>query len=53
MACKLTYRGSFPVPSYPLLELPTGVVESFVGGRDSREVSFRCILRALAMHESE
>jgi hypothetical protein len=38
LVCKLTYRGSFPVPSYPLLELPTGVVESFVGGSCSNKV---------------
>jgi hypothetical protein len=50
IACKLTFRGSFPVPGYPLLELPTGVVESFVGGSCSREVPFHCICKALAMH---
>jgi hypothetical protein len=38
--CKLTRRGSFPVPSYPLLELPTSVMEDFVGGSGSRHVSF-------------
>jgi hypothetical protein len=48
--CKLTYRGSFPVPCRPLLELPIGVVESFLGGSCSREVSFACICRALALH---
>jgi hypothetical protein len=52
-ACQLTMRGSFPVPSYPLMELPTGVVESFVGGRCSRDVSFECLCKALALHDAE
>jgi hypothetical protein len=52
LVCKLTFRGSFPVPSYPLLELPTGVVEGFWGGGRSREVSFRSICRALALHRA-
>jgi hypothetical protein len=30
LTCTLTMRGSLPVPGYPLLERPTGVVESFV-----------------------
>jgi hypothetical protein len=50
LVCKLTARCSFPVPGYPLLELPTGVVESFVGGRWSNEVPLRCIFRAVALH---
>jgi hypothetical protein len=50
LACKMTYRGSFPVPRHPLLELPTGVVESFLGGRWSRDVPFHSICRALALH---
>jgi hypothetical protein len=50
LTCKLTYRRSFPVPSYPLLELTTGVVEDFVGGSGSRHVPFENIKRALALH---
>jgi hypothetical protein len=50
--CKLTLRGSFPVPRYPLLELPTRVIEGLVGGSCSREVSFACICQALALHYS-
>jgi hypothetical protein len=50
LACKLTYRRSFLVPRYPLLELPTGVVESFVGGYCSRHVSFDFVCRALGLH---
>jgi hypothetical protein len=49
--CKLTHRGSFPVPRYPLLVLPTGVVEGFVGGSGLRHVSFRCLCRTLALHD--
>jgi hypothetical protein len=50
LTCKLTRRGSFPVPSYALLELPTSVIEDFVGGSGSRHVSFRCLLRAWDLH---
>jgi hypothetical protein len=46
----MTYRGSFPVRGYPLLELPTGVVESFAAGRWAWLVSFRCICRAFDLH---
>jgi hypothetical protein len=53
LVCKLTYRGCFPVPRCPLLELPTGVVETFLGGSCSRKVSFRCICRALALHSED
>jgi hypothetical protein len=51
LVCKLTMRGSLPVPSCPLKELPTGVVEGFLGGGHSRTVSFRSICRALALHD--
>jgi hypothetical protein len=50
MVCKLTAGCSFPVPRYPLLELPTGLVESFVAGSCSNQVPFCCILRAVALH---
>jgi hypothetical protein len=53
MACMLTYRSSFPVPRHPHLQLPTGVVESFVGGSCLNKVPFRCICRALALHVGE
>jgi hypothetical protein len=53
LVCALAMRGSFPVPSYPLLELPTSVIEDFVGGSDSRHVSFRCLLRAVDLHAEE
>jgi hypothetical protein len=49
LPCKLTRRRSFSVPGYPLLELPTGVVESFLGGDCSRHVSFDCIRWALGL----
>jgi hypothetical protein len=49
--CKLTRRGSFPVPGYPLLELPTGEVEAFVGRSGSRHVSFQILLKAFALHQ--
>jgi hypothetical protein len=50
LVCKLAYRGSFPVPRRPLLELPTGVVESFLGGSCSRMVSFDSMCKALTLH---
>jgi hypothetical protein len=50
LVCKLTHRRSFSVPSYPLLELATGVVEDFVGGSGSRHVSFRSLKSAFALH---
>jgi hypothetical protein len=53
LACKLTRRRSFPVPRYPLLELPTVVVESFLGGDCSRHVSFDCIRWALGLHAED
>jgi hypothetical protein len=53
MVCELTRRRSFPVPSYPLKELPTGVVESFLGGDCSRHVSFDCIRWALGLHSED
>jgi hypothetical protein len=53
LTCKLTRRGSFPVPGYPLLELPTGVLEAFVGGSRSRHVSFEVLSKALALHREE
>jgi hypothetical protein len=31
LVCTVTMRGSLPVPSYLLKELPTGVVEAFLG----------------------
>jgi hypothetical protein len=53
MICTLTRHGSFPAPAYPLLELPTSVIEDFVGGSGSRHVSFRCLLRALDLHQED
>ena len=50
LVCKLSHRRSFPVPRRPLLELPTGVVESFVGGEGSHHESFACVRRAFALH---
>ena len=49
--CHLSRRGSFPVPGYPHLELPTGVLEAFVGGSGSRHVSFRSLLSVFALHK--
>jgi hypothetical protein len=51
--CELTRRGSFPVPGYPLLELPTGMVDAFMAGSGSRHVSFECLLRALHLHSED
>ena len=41
LVCTLTMRGSFPVPSYPFLELPTSVIADFVGGSGSKLQSGR------------
>jgi hypothetical protein len=49
--CQLSRRGSFPVHGYPHLELPTGVLEAFVGGSGSRHVSFQSLLSAFALHK--
>jgi hypothetical protein len=49
--CQLSRCGSFPVPSYPHLELPTEVLEAFVGGRGSWHVSFQSLLSAFALHK--
>jgi hypothetical protein len=50
LVCTLTMRRSLPVSSYPLKELPTGVIEAFVAGSGSWHVSFRCLLRAVDLH---
>jgi hypothetical protein len=53
LTCKLTFRRSFPVPCYPLLEMATGVVEDFVGGSGSRHVSFQSVLGVIGLHRED
>jgi hypothetical protein len=53
LLCKTTYRRSFPVPHHRHIELPIGVIESFLGGGDiSALVPFYYIRRALIVHDA-
>jgi hypothetical protein len=46
MVCKTTLRRSFPVPHQRHLELPVGVIESFLAGDYSAYLPFHCVYRA-------
>ena len=47
---RMTRRRSFPVPGYPLIELPTGPVEEMLVGHGSGLVSWKVVLRAYDLH---
>ena len=46
----MTRRRSFPVPGYPLIELPTGPVEEMLVGHGSGLVSWKVVLRVYDLH---
>ena len=51
--CKTTYRRSFPVSHQSHIELPVGVIESFLVGDISGIIPFYYVHRALAIHNKE
>ena len=50
MVSRMTRRRSFPVPGYPLIELPTGPVEEMLVGHGCGVVSFVVVVRAMYLH---
>lgn len=52
MVCSTTYRGSFPVPAQPTLELPAGIIEKFVVGEVSIGFPTAYLRKALLVHNS-
>ena len=50
MVSRMTRRRSFPVPGYPLIELPTGSLEEMLVGHGCGVVSFVVVLRAMYLH---
>ena len=50
MVNRMTRRRSFPVPGYPLIELPTGPVEEMLVGHGCGMVSFVALVRAMYLH---
>ena len=50
LVSRMTRRRSFPVPGYPLMELPTGPVEEMLVGQGCGVVSLVVVVRAMYLH---
>ena len=49
MVCTTTRRRAFPIPSYRHIELPIGLIESFLGGEYASYIPLQYLSRALAI----